>query len=250
MRALYQNEGEQLAETFRLAKQAGATTSLDMSLPDPRSESGQAPWSRILEKTLPNVDIFLPSVEEALFMLRRERFLALKQQTGGAEAIDLLEPNDYRDLSSALLELGSSLIVLKSAHRGFYLRTAGGKRVAGIGPAAPAQPEEWASREVWCPAFHVGRIASATGSGDSSIAGFLAALLRGESLPRCLRFANAVGAQNLTELDAVSGIKGWEETVAQVNDRSLALNDLPLREGADGWQLDSQAQVWERQRGS
>ena len=65
----YKNEGAELLQIFEIAKSAGAITSLDMALPDPTSDSGNAPWQKILEKVLPYVDIFLPSIEEAYFML-------------------------------------------------------------------------------------------------------------------------------------------------------------------------------------
>ena len=64
MRTIYQDDGTQLVELFRRAKETGATTSLDMAFPDPASASGRADWRRILERALPQVDIFLPSVEE------------------------------------------------------------------------------------------------------------------------------------------------------------------------------------------
>jgi len=55
---------EELARVFQTAKSAGLTTSLDMALPDPESEAGQADWAAILGAALPFVDLFLPSEEE------------------------------------------------------------------------------------------------------------------------------------------------------------------------------------------
>lgn len=216
MRALYANDGEELMATFRLAKEAGATTSLDMSLPDPASESGQADWKTILRKTLPYLDIFLPSIEEAMFMLDRERFLTMKEAVGGAEIIDHLTGDDYTALADELLAYGPAIVALKSAHRGFYVKTGSAARLATMGPAAPANLEQWANREIWCPAYHVPKIASATGSGDSSIAGFLSALLNGLSIEEALQTANCVGSQNVRVLDALSGIHSWDETRAMV----------------------------------
>ena len=40
-------------------------------------------------------------------------------------------------------------------------------------------------------------IASALGSGDSAVAGFLVAFLKGKSVEETIRYANVVGAQNL-----------------------------------------------------
>ena len=106
MKALFSDEGKELAAIFEKAKRAGATTSLDMSLPDPDSESGRAPWDRIIRRTLPFVDVFLPSIEEAVFMMQRERFLKMKAEHGGAELIDYFDASDYTPLAEKFLEYG------------------------------------------------------------------------------------------------------------------------------------------------
>lgn len=43
-----------------------------MAKPDPTSEAGRKDWNRILERVLPYVDIFLPSLEEILYMIDRQ----------------------------------------------------------------------------------------------------------------------------------------------------------------------------------
>lgn len=82
MQATYQNQGGQLIEIFRSAKATGVTTSLDMALPDPASEAGKIDWRQILQATLPWVDLFLPSIEEILYMLRRDQFDQLSASAG------------------------------------------------------------------------------------------------------------------------------------------------------------------------
>jgi bifunctional ADP-heptose synthase (sugar kinase/adenylyltransferase) len=67
------------------------------------------------------------------------------------------------------------------------------------------------------PSYKVGEIVSATGAGDCAIAGFLTALLRGESLDDALRIACAVGAQNLSAADSISGVKSWDQTLREIN---------------------------------
>jgi sugar/nucleoside kinase (ribokinase family) len=71
-------------------------------------------------------------------------------------------------------------------------------------------------------------VVSTTGSGDSSIAGFLAALLRGEAPGQCMASLTVVGAQNLSSLDAVSGVQSWERTVEQ-REAGPEKNPLPDR---------------------
>src|SRR5205085_5005564 len=74
MERMYLENGAELATIFRRVKVMGITTSLDLSMPDPQSAAGRADWQAILGATLPYVDVFLPSAEEILLMLRRSIF--------------------------------------------------------------------------------------------------------------------------------------------------------------------------------
>lgn len=49
----------------------GLTTSLDLVAVDPDSEAAGMDWARILERVLPYVDFFVPSIEELGYMLDR-----------------------------------------------------------------------------------------------------------------------------------------------------------------------------------
>ncbi|MEI6148474.1 MAG: carbohydrate kinase family protein, partial [bacterium] len=171
MRRMFADEGRELAKIFKLAKAAGATTSCDMALPDPASHAGKAPWKKILERILPYVDIFLPSVEEMLFMLERDTFLKLKAKHHESDLLDVLKAEDYTRLSGKLLDLGSKMTSLKAGRRGFYFRTKEQSAFKGLGASRPGNPDNWSAREMWCPAFLCKKMGSATGSGDSSIAG-------------------------------------------------------------------------------
>ena len=96
-------------------------------------------------------------------------------------------------------------------------------------------------REIWEPSYHVDKFASATGSGDSCIAGFLAALIKGETVESTVRYACALGAQNVRVFDAISGIKNWAETTAEMKSgwkkNKLVIND-------PGWRFDKAGQRW------
>ena len=238
----YQNRGEELAKIFQIAKSTGATTSLDMSLPDPKSASGKAPWRTILEKVLPSVDIFMPSIEEVYFMLDPEKYFKIKATAGNKDVVDFIGAEDYTRLAEQCLQLGSKIVVIKAAHRGVYILTDYLEKRRDLGAALPKDLQNWSNRELWCPAFRVEKIASATGSGDSAIAGFLAAYLKGLSIEQTLKYANCVGYQNLHELDAVSGIKDWNETSKMLESGQLELIELPLQ-GHD-WQWNSEFQLW------
>ncbi len=119
------------------------------------------------------MDLFLPSIEETFYTLHPQEYLRRKEQAGGQELIDHIRPEEYRRFAAEYLELGCAVAVIKAGHNGWYVRTGPRDRIAGLGRAAPRDPAAWADRELWCPAFVVEKIASATGSGDCSIAGFL-----------------------------------------------------------------------------
>lgn len=241
MRRMYADGGLALAEIFRVAKQAGATTSCDMSLPDPSSESGRADWPAILAAILPYVDLFLPSIEESFFMLEPARFLEMKRRHDGGDLIEHLAPDDYSRTAGTLLELGAKAVSLKTGHRGFYLRTGPAERFAGMGAARPGDPGNWGDREIWAPAFVVEELASATGSGDSAIAGFLSGFLRGLDIETSLKYATCCGWQNLQVLDAVSGIRPWEETT-EILGRDLPMIDARVE--SPGWDWSEAHGLW------
>ena len=182
MRSTYENSGAALADLFERAKAAGVTTALDMSLPDPASDAGRQDWTAFLRRVLRHVDVFLPSWEEVLFMLDRERFFAGAQPT----------PAVLQDLSGFLLRLGSGVVGIKLGSRGMYLRTGGEGRLQALGRAAPSDSASWADRELWAPVFSV-EVAGTTGSGDATVAGYLAALLRDLPPEEALRKAVAAG---------------------------------------------------------
>ena len=169
MKHLYENDGEQLQRVFQIAKEAGATTSCDMTLPDPHSESGKINWRLILQKILPYMDVFVPSLEEALYMLHPDKFLQMKADHGGAELIDHITPAQYSDLADELLEMGAGMTTLKSGHRGFYVKTGPKENFDSFGAAKPADYDNWSNRQLWIQAYALSKPAVATGSGESAM---------------------------------------------------------------------------------
>ena len=211
MRKIYLNGGKELTEIFKRAKEAGATTSLDMAQPDPNSEGGKQDWDTILKNTLPYVDIFIPSVEETMFMFYPEKFDEFRKiHADENDPLETMDESILPLLGEKALSYGAKIVVIKCGVRGYYIRTA--EKLEGFGGVAPADLEEWSGREIICESIHVDDIKSASGSGDSSIAGFLSSFLNGAGIYDCLETACAVGSRNLTALDALSGIKTMEET--------------------------------------
>ncbi len=242
MRRMYLDEGAELEAIYRQVRELGVTTSLDMALPDPASEGGRADWGAILRRVMPYVDVFLPSIEEILFMLRRPTYEMLMAEAAGGSLLPLVTPDLLSDLSAELLDMGGRVIGLKLGDRGFYLRTAEAGDLAAIGAGGPADPGAWADQELWIPCFRAGLVGT-TGAGDATIAGFLSGLLRGLDVKETARMAVGVGACNVEAADALGGLRSWEETVARVS-CGWAQHDLKLDK--EGWAYDTEYGLWEK----
>lgn len=244
MRCLYLNEGEDLVKIFKKVKSYGVVTSLDVSLPDPSSESGRVDWQKILKKCLLYVDIFLPSFEELLFMADRTKYMSLRESAGKGDMIDRVTPGDLGCLSKWCLECGVKILVIKCGHRGIYVRTVSKELLKSIGNRISFDIDNWSDRELWMPCYKVESIASATGSGDSAIAGFLSAFLRDKDIEFTLRCSNTAGAQNLRGYDAISGLGDWQEVEDMANDRNRKLNMFSI--GDKNWIFDNNLGMFEK----
>jgi sugar/nucleoside kinase (ribokinase family) len=240
MERMYRDEGAELVEMLRRVKEDGVTTSLDMALPDPTSAAGRADWNAILGAALPYVDVFLPSVEETLFMLRRETYEKLSQRATEGSLVSLVTTSLLLELSDQVLEMGAAVVGFKLGDRGLYVRTGTVSKIKGLGSATPSNPETWADRELWAPCFEADLVGT-TGAGDATIAGFLSALLWDVSLPEAITTAVAVGACNVEAADALSGVRSWEETQRRIE---KGWERLPLSIEADDWRLNQELGLW------
>ena len=217
MKRMYEKEGDELESLLKKVKETGATTSLDMSLPDPKSPAGMVDWQVILSKVLKYVDIFVPSIEEIMYMVAPEAYQELHNDDVDTDPLDNLSIDKLPALGEWLIGMGVGIVVLKCGSKGFYIKTANKERLTEMGRAKPGDISEWANREVHCECYSVEPVRSAAGSGDNSIAGFLAAFLHGSTVEDSIKIACVVGAQNVLVYDTISGVKDWEE-VAKLMD--------------------------------
>ena len=239
MDRLIADGGRGLADMFRRAKETGATTSLDLSMPDLAGPSAQANWRSILSRTLPHVDLFLPSVQELLFMLRRERFETLSAHASAADPMQAVAVDEIVDLAEEALSMGAKVVLLKLGTRGAYLRT--GASLSGLGRGAPEDLAPWRDRQMWAPCFKPNDVTSTVGTGDAAIAGFLAALLRAAPPARALTVAVAAGASCVEEAGSLAGVESWEKTLARID---AGWSRLPLQIQRPGWTWDGRSAVW------
>ena len=203
MRGMYESEGRELERVLRAAKDAGVTVSLDMAGVDPASNAGKVDWRALLQRCLPHVDLFVPSLDEILFMLGRD--------DAGEASPELL-----RSVTSELIGMGCAVVLLKLGEQGLYVSGTGDEaRLARTGRGFPSSDRAWRGAEAYTPCFSVDAVGT-TGAGDTTIAGFLAALLRGLPPSETLDAATGVGACCVEEMDAVSGIPHWDDVQARI----------------------------------
>lgn len=219
IRSMYSDGGRELESMLKAAKQTGVTTSLDMTLPDPDSPAGKVDWKEILYRAAPYMDIFLPSAEEIMYMLDRDMYRSLKMRAGKGDVTRHIDLDELPKLGDMLIDMGVKIAVIKCGVRGLYVKTAGREKLGGIGKAAPADIDAWAGREYFSGVYQVDNVKSALGAGDSSIAGFLAALLRGAGLKTAVSAACAAGALCVQTYSAADGILPYEEMLRVFADK-------------------------------
>ncbi len=230
MKKIYENTGRELTRILEEVKARGVTTALDLSIPDIDGYAGQQPWRDILADWIPHTDIMVPSAEEIYFFLKRDEFLARKKDVGEHDTVlDHMTVPEVAALADEMLAMGTAVAMVKCGHRGLYVRTAGRERLMGLGSARPGDIENWADRELWFPVYQEERFVGALGSGDSAIAGFLAAFVRGHTMESCLRYANAAGSMNVTVPDGLTWNKGFEDLTERIEagwkTREMSIDD-------------------------
>jgi 2-dehydro-3-deoxygluconokinase len=147
----------------------------------------------------PNIRLKLWTKERA-----REVILELASKAdiilpGVGEGEILVGENEPERIAEKFLELGIGIVVVKLGKQGAYYATA--------------------SENKYVTGFHVERVVDTIGAGDGFAAGFVAGLLKGYSLEKAVRLANAVGAIVTTVIGDVEGLPTMDEVLVFMGEK-------------------------------
>jgi sugar/nucleoside kinase (ribokinase family) len=182
---------------MKTADDFGLVTSLDLCAVDPNSDAAKSDWKTILERVLPYVDFFLPSIGDFEGIM-----------------IDDAESADARQLANELKAMGAKCIMIKLGEKGMYYNNPGAEFFRGIEKKmhiTPHHMENWENREGYIPAAEPEKIVSGLGAGDVTIAAYLAAIMHSKSFDETLSLALTEGALCLSDPSATGGIKPFSE---------------------------------------
>jgi len=231
MRKFYENAGEELVRIFRRVRKMNIITSLDMAMPDPESPAGKVDWFKFFKNVLPLVDVFIPSVDELLYMLRPAKYykISLKKEKLDITLLD--------QLAEQLVGYGTNVVAIKLGDQGLYLRT---HQIEKGNLPSLIKPKDWNYRQLLSPCFAT-EVKGTTGTGDATIAGFLAQLLDGGKPEESIALATAVGACCVEAVDATGGIRPLPEVISRINSgwERLSLS-IPI----DNWEYDYYYKIW------
>ena len=144
------------------------------------------------------------------------RVLSLKDLKESLPLIDYITPNedearyftgrdDPEDMADAFLAYGVKNVIVKLGAKGCLLKGREGR--------------------IRLPAYAVHAV-DTTGAGDNFLAGFVSELLRGEPVPKALRFASACGAICATAEGAGTALTGRAQVLAWMGGREGQLQEL------------------------
>ena len=159
-------DGEQTMQFLKRCKEMGKITALDVCF-DSKNR-----WGDIINMSMPYIDIFLPSIEEA-------------ERIAKSENID--------EIANVFFNNGVGSLVIKLGSKGCYVK------------------ETKESEPVIIPVYKGINVVDTTGAGDSFCSGFLAAYASGEGFVECARFGNATGAHCVMAKGATTGMKSYKE---------------------------------------
>jgi len=218
MRSMYENRGAELVRIFQTVSELGVLTSLDLAMIQEQTEAGRADWNEILGKVLPYTDFFLPSVEELLLMLDKDKYHAVLERSAGRDITEVISlEEDVKVLAERCIAMGAGCVIIKCGAPGLYYKTAGEGFARRLSERLGQDHSDWADREGFEASYVPSKIRSGTGAGDTAIGAFLTAMLNGYPFGRCMQLAAAAGASCVEAYDALSGLKSFAELEERID---------------------------------
>ena len=208
MKKMYENGGREFIRLLKMVHETDTAISVDMAIFEENTEAGRQDWNQILKEAVPYIDFFMPSVEELCLMIDRERYSEWKKRAKGGDITKFLDvEKDVKPLADTLLSYGAKVILIKCGAPGLYFRTADREHLLQIGGGIGEEiADSWADREYFEKSYFVEKVVSGIGAGDTTIAAFLTAVLKGKSWQDALHLAAATGALCVQTYDALGGI--------------------------------------------
>jgi len=218
LKQFYINNGSQMVDMFSKIQRMGVVTSLDFSLPDPESESGKIDWPSIMQRILPYIDIFVPSLEEVLQIMQPGEYAKIIASAVSADVINQVLTNTVREIGKRFIDSGIKILLIKAGHLGAYLLTG---EVSSINKKTclKLDKEKWDHCEIWCNAYKADplKIKNSSGSGDTSVAAFLSAIIDGENPESAIKYAAIAGRNNLYCTNSYEDLSNWQEMTKEIN---------------------------------
>lgn len=227
MAALVADDGRELGRLLAGARGSGVATSLDMANANLDPGEGRVQWRQLLEKVLPDVDVFLPSLAEACHLLGRR----VHRDKQGAPTLA-----SVGRLADELVGLGVGIAGVKLGEHGLYVRTAPTARAAA---GSARLPPTWANRELYSSVFE-SHVVGTAGAGDATIAGFLFGMLTEMPAGEAVTAACAVGGSSTEAADGTSSVPGWPDIQRRLNG---GWRRRPATPGA-GWAPSREHGLW------
>jgi sugar/nucleoside kinase (ribokinase family) len=107
--------------------------------------------------------------------------------------------------------MGAKVVLIKCGAPGIYYKTAGKETLSQIGKSALLSFDDWADKDGFEVSYKADKVLSGTGAGDTCIAAFLTAMLRGYPLLKCVQLASAEGTSCIAAYDALSGLLSLDD---------------------------------------
>ena len=171
-----------------------------------------------MQKVLPYTDIFVPSLEEVLQIMKPVEYAEILSSSVSSDIIDQVIINTIREIGRGFIDSGVKMLLIKAGHLGAYLLTG---NISSINEKAGLNlvQENWNNCELWCKAYKADplKIKNSSGAGDTAAAAFLSAILNNEGPDSSIRYATLAGRNNLYCKNVYDDLKDWEEMKKEIN---------------------------------